>query len=105
MSTQTLDQKPDLVRPEPFIKPGQMYVAFDRNVCDSLRCAGNTALYAGRTIDGVRLYKVRAADVAEWAEYGDLGPMTCECGAKVATLDEQGKLLITDTTAAVEVKA
>lgn len=69
--------------PKPVLKPGRVYLAHDRFVCATSRCAGMTALYTGRTADGARVRMVDAQDVDEWAEY-DMGPLTCECGAQVA---------------------
>lgn len=60
-----------------------VYVAGDRFVCASTRCAGVTAVTTGRDIDGHKLRKVNAQDVAEWATY-DLGALRCECGSVTA---------------------
>lgn len=62
------------------LKADTIYVAFDRFVCASVRCAGSTAVASGRNIDGHRLREVDGRDVAEWSAY-DLGPLSCECGA------------------------
>lgn len=64
------------------LKPGVVYVAFDRFVCSSPSCAGSTARATGRTLDGQRLREVGEADLQEWASY-DLGPLKCECGSVV----------------------
>lgn len=64
------------------LQDGVMYVAFDRFVCASVRCAGSTAVATGYDIDGHKLRAVDAADLAEWATY-ELGALTCECGALV----------------------
>lgn len=66
------------------LKPETVYVAGDRFVCASIRCAGSTAAASGRDIDGHRLRAVTPRDVEEWAGYG-LGPLRCECGAVTAT--------------------
>lgn len=68
-------------QPAPVLKPGRVYLAHDRFVCT--KCAGQTALYTGRTIGGARVTPVTAADIAEWATY-DMGPLACECGAVTA---------------------
>ena len=97
MSTQTSVTAPSglvIERPEPKIKPGEMFLAYDRTVCDNIGCAGASAIYSGRTIGGAKITKVRAADVREWADYGDLGPMRCECGTLEARLDDRGRVKI-----------
>ena len=66
--------------PTAVLKPNTLYLAFDRYVCNSVHCAGSSALFTGRTIGGARVTRATAADVAEW-ESLDLGPMRCECGA------------------------
>lgn len=68
---------------KPKLKPGIIYLTFDRFVCASIRCAGSTAVYTGRTTDGYRLTKVTADDIREWATY-DMGPLHCECGTLTA---------------------
>ena len=60
-----------------------VYVAGDRFVCASIRCAGSTAVASGRDIDGHKLRPVTERDVREWASY-DLGPLSCECGQVTA---------------------
>jgi hypothetical protein len=64
-----------------------IYVAFDRFVCASPRCAGSTALATGHDIDGHELRPVDEADLREWAGY-DLGPLKCECGRLSASATE-----------------
>lgn len=65
------------------LKAGTIYVAFDRFVCASIRCAGSTAAATGRDIDGHRLREIDSQDIAEWASY-DVGALKCECGAVTA---------------------
>jgi hypothetical protein len=65
------------------LEGGVVYVAFDRFVCSFVACAGNTALATGYSIDGHKLRKVDAQDLAEWATY-DLGALKCECGRVTA---------------------
>lgn len=65
------------------LREGVVYLAFDRFVCASVRCAGMTALATGTTIGGARVTPVTEADKREWATY-DLGPLTCECGSVTA---------------------
>ena len=103
MSTPTTVTSPltgeQIERPEPKIKDGEMFLAYDRQVCANIGCCGASALYSGRTIGGARISKVRASDVREWQDYGteqgvDLGPMRCECGALEARLDDRGRVKI-----------
>lgn len=63
----------------PTLEAARIYLAFDRFVCGTTQCAGSTAVYTGRTIDGVKLTPITDRDVAEWATYGQ-GPLRCECG-------------------------
>lgn len=107
MSTQTSTSKSSVTapsglvieRPEPKIKPGEMFLAHDRTVCDNVGCAGATAIYTGRTIGGAKITKVRAVDVRDWADYAsDLGPMRCECGTLEARLNDKGRLEIVKVT-------
>lgn len=56
-----------------------IYYAYDRFVCSNTHCAGATALYTGKSLDGHRLRKIDQRDRDEWATYG-LGPIRCECG-------------------------
>lgn len=65
------------------LKPETVYVAHDRFVCASTRCAGVTAACTGVTTGGAKLREVDAADVIEWAQY-ELGALRCECGAVTA---------------------
>jgi len=53
------------VMPKPVLKPGILYLAYDRYVCTE--CCGQNALYTGKTIHGCKLVKVPHKG-------------TCECG-------------------------
>ena len=55
-----------------------VYIAFDRIVCGTARCAGSTAVATGRDLHGA---KVQPMTPAERAEFAMLLPgSTCECG-------------------------
>ena len=60
-----------------------------------MKCAGQSALYTGWTIDGHPLTHITAADVRNWP--ARLGPLDCECGRLVATLNVAGRLTVVST--------
>ena len=68
----------------PLLAPGVLYTARDRLVCAD--CAGNTALYTGRTSEGHPVRRWSEEDSAVWEEHG-LGPYAwCDChGVRVVT--------------------
>lgn len=67
--------------PTPVLRPGVLYVAGDRLACAKMRCAGQTALYSGSTIDGVVLRPLTGRDVIEYASARPgFARVTCECG-------------------------
>lgn len=78
-------------RPGPTLEKGRMYLAWDRFVCGTLRCAGSTAFHTGVTIDGVPVEPITPDDVrayytpddADIYAGVDLGPMQCQCGSVV----------------------
>lgn len=63
---------------------GTVYVSGDRFVCGTIACAGSSACFTGRGIDGQKVRAVDAQDVAEWATFPEMGPIKCECGAVTA---------------------
>lgn len=70
--------------PTPVLKPGVIYAAGAQFVCCKMRCAGQTALYTGRTYEGADLRPISGRDVIEVASVRP-GPLTCECGRLAAT--------------------
>lgn len=74
-------------KPRPVIAADVIYLAHDQFVC--IECAGTSATYTGRTINGVRLSKIGSMDVRHWESY-DMGALTCECGRLSASLDASG---------------
>lgn len=58
---------------------GAIYIAWDRLVCLTIRCAGYTIVATGRTADGVAISRLTDADALDWEEQGI--PARCECGA------------------------
>lgn len=69
-----------LPHPPPVLRPGVLYIAHDRFVCDSIQCAGASALYTAVTIGGAPVAPMRADDLREWGRLTD-DPARCECGA------------------------
>jgi len=66
--------------PKPVLKPGRLYLAFDRFVCESSTCAGWSARYSGQTIHGVPLSEYTDEDANQWQKVTGEAP-SCECGA------------------------
>jgi hypothetical protein len=83
--------------PKPKLREDVLYLIGDRFACASVQCAGYTALYTGRGINGEKSSPVTVADVAEWDGY-DMGPLTCEGGHKAAVLVD-GRVVVRDVTA------
>ena len=65
------------------LKPGTVYLAFDRFVCADERCCGLTAHGSGFTLGGYPLTPVDAAMVAAWP-VDELGLIVCQCGSVTA---------------------
>lgn len=81
----------------PALQAGVIYIAEDRYVCGSLRCAGSSAFHTGVTIPDFRgerhalvplTGETGAAEVAYWNEHAAPLPLVCECGALQAVLAE-----------------
>lgn len=68
-------------RMSPVLDSGVVYVCGAEFVCGTPRCAGSTATFTGRGLNGEKVRRVDARDVKEWATYG-LGPIVCTCGAR-----------------------
>lgn len=71
--------------PAPQLAPERLYLAEDRYVCGTTRCAGYHALYTGHTTSGVEVIPVEWAALALGWDQSDPEPMTCECGAVTVT--------------------
>lgn len=61
------------------LDPQTLYLAGDRIVCGTLRCAGMRAMYEAATLDNHPVTAVTGTDIRQWCAL-DLGPMRCECG-------------------------
>lgn len=84
MSDTTTPQTTAFERPEPVLKPGVLYAAWDRYICgNNIHCCGQSALFTGVTIGGYRVEQVTQAEVDIWP--ATLGPMQCECGTVKAS--------------------
>ena len=68
--------------PQPVLDPDRLYVAYDRAVCGTAACAGETVLRTGRTAEGVPVVPVTAVDIK------DVGTMVCSCGRVVVERPE-----------------
>lgn len=66
--------------PKPVLKPGRIYLAFDRLVCESAACAGWAARYGGKTTEGVPVSEYTDEDAQAW-QLVTGHPPVCECGA------------------------
>jgi hypothetical protein len=66
------------------LRNDRVYLAHDRFVCGTVRCAGASALFSGETTGGAPVTPVTVDDVREWASY-DLGEAICQCGRLTAT--------------------
>lgn len=65
---------------KPTLRPGRLYLAWDRIVCEAGTCAGGAARSTGKTLHGRRLELIPMDDADSWAA-GTGKPLTCECGA------------------------
>lgn len=59
---------------------GAVYIAWDRLVCLTVRCAGYKVVATGTTTEGAAITRLTDADALDWeAQVGS--PARCECGA------------------------
>lgn len=60
--------------------PGEIYIAWDRLVCLTVRCAGYKVVATGVTVGGAAITRLTDEDAIDWeAQLGQ--PARCECGA------------------------
>ncbi len=90
----------------PVLRPDRLYFGDNGRIhCGSLRCAGMSAHFTGRTISGQRVVPVNFRDVVQRPK--DLGPMRCETCDLRATFvaDPDGFPATTRSGPAVHVEA